>query len=323
MRTTPHPLSFSVVAPVYNEEDVVEEFCKRTSAALSAYSKQWEIIFVDDGSIDRTPDILRELHKGNPHIKFISFSRNFGHASALSAGLAHADGSAVALIDSDLQDPPEVLPEFFEKWKEGYDVVYGVRKKRKENVFKRGAYWTFYRLFKSVAKLENAALDSGDFAVLDRKVVLALRDLPERSRFLRGLRSWVGYRQYGLAYEREARFAGTSKYSFRKLLRLALDGFFSFSYVPLRFATFLGLFVALAAFLGILIILYLRLTYGVIGIPGFSTTLIGILFFGAVQLISLGILGEYIGRIYDEVRHRPLYLIKESAGLAQYDSHGY
>lgn len=314
---------FSVVAPVYNEEEVLEEFCRRTSAVLSGYAKHWEILLVNDGSTDHTPEILRTLHQDNPNIKYISFSRNFGHSSALSAGLVYAKGSVVALIDSDLQDPPEVLPKFFDKLREGYDVVYGIRTKRKENALKRGAYWAFYRLFKSVAQIKNVALDSGDFAVLDRKVVTALRDLPERSRFMRGLRSWVGYRQYGLPYERATRFSGTSKYTFKKLLHLALEGFFSFSFIPLRFASFIGFFAAFVSFLCILIVLYLRITYGVIGIPGFSSTMIGILFIGGVQLISLGILGEYIGRIYDEVRHRPLYLITETGGLSKEDTHGH
>lgn len=308
---------FSVVSPLYNDEEVVAELCKRTLSVLEDVASDYELILVDDGSSDRTAERMAELHRENPHIKCLFLSRNFGQPSALSAGLDYARGDAVALIDSDLQDPPEVLPRFIEQWQKGYEVVYGVRTKRKESFFKRCAYWIFYRLFQSIAELEHVALDSGDFALLDRKVVLTLRSMPERSRFLRGLRSWVGYRQCGVEYERAGRFAGASSYTVAKLFRLAFDGLFSFSYLPLRFATLLGFFVALSSGIGILILLYMRLRYGVLGIAGFSSTLIVILFIGAVQLISIGILGEYIGRIYDEVRRRPLYVLKETLGDLQ------
>ncbi len=305
---------FSIIVPIYNEGEVLIELCKRTVAVLEHHAHEYEIILIDDGSSDKTPLLMTELHRNNPRIKCIFLSRNFGQPSALSAGLDYAQGDAVVVMDADLQDPPETLPSFFEKWREGYEVVYGVRTKRKEFFLKRSAYWIFYRLFKSVAELENAVLDSGDFSLLDRKVVLTLRSMPERTRFLRGLRSWVGYRQCGIVYERASRFAGIPKYTLSKLFRLAFDGLFSFSYLPLRFATLLGFSVALFAGVGIAVLLYLRLRYGVLGIVGFSSTLIVILFIGAVQLISIGILGEYIGRIYDEVRRRPMYIIQKTLG---------
>lgn len=308
----------SVVAPVYNEEESVREFARRMSATLSAYAQRYEILFIDDGSTDNSLSLIAQMHRENPAIKALSFSRNFGHAAAISAGLAYAQGDATVIIDSDLQDPPEVLPDFFKKWREGYQVVYGVRTKRKEWFLKRFAYWLFYRLFSLVAVLDNVAIDSGDFCLLDKEVVFQLRALPERGRFMRGLRSFVGYRQCGVIYERAGRFSGTSKYSFSKLLRLALDGIFSFSYIPLRLATFFGLFVASGAFISILVILYLRVTRGVIGTSGFTSTIIAVLFIGAIQLISVGILGEYVGRIYDEVKQRPIYIVREKIGFAKH-----
>ncbi len=219
----------SVVAPAFNEEAVLEEFCRRMGTVLSQCATAYEIIVVDDGSTDQSFARVHALHQRDPRIKCISLSRNFGHAAAISAGLDTAEGQVVVVLDADLQDPPEVLPEFFTKWQEGYQVVYGIRKKRKEWFLKRAAYWLFYRIFKQVALLDNVAVDSGDFAVLDRVVVLHLRTLPERNRFLRGLRSWVGYKQCGIPYERASRFAGSTKYPLGKLVRLALDGMFSIS----------------------------------------------------------------------------------------------
>ncbi len=307
--------SISVVAPVYNEEKVLEEFCKRIVAIVSSYTELYEIILVDDGSKDRSLEIIHTLSQKNPHIKCISLSRNFGHASALSAGIDHAESSLVVLIDTDLQDPPEVLPDFFAKWQEGYKVVYGVRRKRKEGVAKRFSYWAFYRLLKSLSFLKDMPMDAGDFSVIDREVVLELRAMPEKGRFLRGLRSWIGFKQCGVPYERASRFAGSTKYSLKKLFQLAFDGIFSFSNIPLRLASFVGCFIALISFLSILILLFIRVQYGVVGISGFTTTIIIILFLGGVQLISVGILGEYIGRIYEEVKQRPVYIIKEKIGI--------
>ena len=305
----------SVVAPAFNEAGNLAEFCRRTGTILREHARDYEIVIVDDGSTDDTLQVLRQLHRADPRVKYVSLSRNFGHAAAISAGLDHVSGDVVAILDADIQDPPEVLPGFIAKWQEGYHVVYGIRTRRKEWFGKRLADWAFYRIFRRLARLHDAPLDSGDFAVLDRSVVDHLRALPERGRFLRGLRTWVGFKQVGVIYERHERYAGTTKYSYRKLFRLAFDGIFAFSYVPLRFATVLGFVVAVVALLGGAVLLYLRLVRGVIGVAGFSSIIISVLFIGAVQLISVGILGEYIGRIYDEVKRRPLYIVEEKVGF--------
>lgn len=305
----------SVVAPVFNEEAVVEEFYNRMKKVLEEATPEHEIIFVDDGSSDSTLEKLKNLHNKDAKIKVLSFSRNFGHLKAVSAGLEFSSGDAVMVIDSDLQDPPEVLFDFLKKWQEGYKVIYGIRTKRKEWFLKRFAYWAFYRLFKKLASLKDIPVDAGEFSLLDKQVVDIIKSLPERSLFLRGLRIWVGFKHCGVVYERSIRFAGKTKYPIRKLVKLAADNIFSFSFIPLKIATMMGFIVAFIDFLIILIVLYLRLVYGVIGVPGFSSTIIAIFFIGGVQLISLGILGEYVARIYEEVRHRPRYVVKEKIGL--------
>ncbi len=243
----------------------------------------------------------------------ISFSRNFGHQVAISAGLEHTTGDAVMIIDGDLQDPPEVLPQFIAKWKEGYDVVYAVRTKRKENILKRAAYAAFYRLLNQLSYLD-VPLDSGDFCLMDKRVVEAMRRLPERKRFVRGLRTWVGFRQAGLAYERDRRFAGEPKYTFTKLLGLAYDGIFSISTTPLRIAVYAGFVLAALAFLGGLLVIYDKLVNG-IAIAGWSSTIVIITFLGGVILATLGMIGEYVSRIYDEVKSRPLYVVREKLGF--------
>lgn len=305
----------SVVAPVFNEEIVVEEFYNRMKKVLEEATLEYEIIFVDDGSYDSTLKKLSVLHNKDSKVKVISFSRNFGHTTAVSAGLEFVSGDMVMIIDSDLQDPPEVLFDFLKKWQEGYKVVYGVRTKRKEWFGKRFAYWAFYRLFKKLSALKDIPVDAGEFSLLDRQVADIIKSLPERNLFLRGLRIWVGFKHCGVVYERSSRFAGDTKYPFGKLLKLALDNIFSFSSVPLKIATMIGFIITSLDFLIILIVMYLRIFYGLIGVPGFSSTIIAIFFIGGVQLISLGILGEYIARIYDEVKHRPRYVIKEKIGL--------
>ena len=312
---TTSAIKISIIAPVFNEEAVVHEFYERTRVALETLGNSFEIIFIDDGSQDQTLANIKSLRSADERVKAVSFSRNFGHPVAISAGLDHAAGAVVIIMDADLQDPPEVLPKFLEKWREGYKVVYGIRKKRKEGFLKRFCYWAFYRIFRRLASLQDAPLDSGDFSLLDRVVVEYLKALPERNRFMRGLRSWVGFRQCGVEYERAGRFAGSTKYPFKKLVKLAVDGIFSFSQIPLRLATFLGFFIAFAALVAILVLLYLRLTQGVLGIQGFAATIIIVLFLGAIQLISIGILGEYVGRIYEEVKQRPIYIIKEKIGF--------
>src|SRR3989344_1043562 len=273
-----------------------------------------EIIFVDDGSRDKTLEILKAKAREDEKVKIISFSRNFGHPLAISAGLEHASGSAGIVMDSDLQDPPEVIKKFIARWREGYNVVYGVRRGRKEWFGKKLAYWAFYRILQNLSPLKMP-LDSGDFSLFDRRVLEVIKKMPERNRFVRGLRTWAGFKQTGVEFERDVRFAGKTKYPFKKLLRLAADGIFSFSYLPLKIATFFGFIIALASFVAILAVLYLRIFAGSLPITGFASTIIVVLFLGGIQLITIGLLGEYVGRIYEEVKKRPLYVIEEKIGF--------
>ncbi len=307
-------IEISIIAPVFNEEAVIEEFYNRITDVLNRISSNFEIIFIDDGSTDKTLDKIKKMGVQDASVKAVSFSRNFGHGMAISAGLSHARGEAVIIIDGDLQDPPEILPEFITKWKEGYDVVYGIRTKRKEWFGKRLAYWFFYRILKKLSNLE-IPIDVGDFCLMSRATVDQIKTLPERNPFMRGIRSWVGFRQGGVVYERSRRFAGVTKYSLAKLLKLAVDGIFSFSYIPLRLAVLLGFFIAIVDFIVIGVVLYSRIFGGGTPPRGFASTIIVILFLGSVQLISIGILGEYVARIYEEVKHRPLYIVKERIGL--------
>lgn len=304
----------SIVIPVFNEEQVIRESYQRVTKFLESVEQTFELIFINDGSKDETWSIIKELSVKDQRIGAISFSRNFGHGPAISAGLLYSRGDAVVILDADLQDPPEVIGEFIKKWEEGFHVVYGIRTKRKEGLLKRSAYKTFYRVFRKIANLQDSPLDAGDFSLIDRKVVDVLNNLPEKNRFLRGLRSWSGFRQIGVPYERAGRYAGKTKYSLNKLFALAGDGIFSFSYVPLRLVTFFGFFIASLSVLAIIILFSLRLYYGIIGVPGYTSTTIIVMFMGSIQLISIGILGEYIGRIYDEAKGRPAYVIQEVAG---------
>lgn len=310
----------SLIIPCYNEEAVLKKLFERVTTAASSWQYDWEVLCVDDGSQDQTWKLLTEQAQNNKHWKAISFSRNFGHQIAISCGLHHAKGQAVIVIDADLQDPPEELHRFIAKWEEGYDVVYAIRQKRKENFFKKSAYWAFYRILAKMVNFE-IPLDSGDFSVMDRKVVDVLKSMPERNRFIRGLRAWSGFRQIGLEYERHERAAGETKYPIKKLMKLAFDGIFSFSTVPLTLASYLGLTVSGIALLGIIFTLVQRLfsSYfagvGIGPVPGYATTLISVLFLGGIQLIFLGVIGNYLSRIYDEVKGRPHWIIKESTGL--------
>lgn len=304
----------SVVIPLYDEEAGLPELDRRLRPVLDSLGMSWEVIFVNDGSRDATLSVLKELRSHEPRYKIIDLSRNFGHQLAISAGLDHARGDATVVMDGDLQDPPEVIPALVKRWREGFDVVYAVRRNRKENALKRTAYLAFYRLLQRMANTD-IPLDSGDFSLMDRRVLLRLVELPERSRFIRGLRAWVGFRQIAHEYDRESRFAGEPKYSFRKLLRLGLDGIFSFSEMPLRFATLAGVTVTGGAAVLALWTLFKRLI-GYQVVPGFATIAILVLFFGGVQLMTIGILGEYIARIYTEVKGRPRYVIRELDGLA-------
>lgn len=312
--------TITAVIPCYNEEEVLPLLFSRLTAAAAAWGMEWSVICVDDGSSDATWQLLVDQSRADPRWKALSLARNFGHQTALSAGLYHADADVVAVIDADLQDPPEQLGRFLDKWREGFEVVYAIRRKRKEGWFKRLSYWGFYRLMSQLVSTP-IPLDSGDFCVMDRKVVDTLRMMPERNRFVRGLRAWTGYRQVGLEYERDARAAGEVKYTFRKLVHLALDGIFSFSLVPLKLATWFGFAVSALAICGILFTLAQRLfpaTFALVGlapVPGYATIVIAILFMGGVQLTFLGILGEYLGRIFDEVKRRPPWVLRDSVGL--------
>ena len=300
----------SVVVPCYNEEEVIEECHRRLSWVLSSTGDTYEIIYVNDGSRDRTPILLRELFNEDDHVAVVMLSRNFGHQTAVSAGLSTARGDSVIIIDADLQDPPEVIPRMLQAWRDGYDVVYGVRKKREgESGFKLWTAAIFYRL---ISRLSDVSIpeDAGDFRLMSRSAVNALLSMPERQRLLRAMSSWIGFRQLALPYERAARFAGTTKYPLTKMINLALDGIVSFSTVPLRLVTLVGFVTAAIAFVGILYSVAVRL-FTHEWVRGWFTLFIGILFLGALQMISLGIVGEYIGRIYTEVKQRPLYLISE------------
>ena len=301
------PTLLSVVAPVYNEEELVESFVKRACAAVADYT--FELVLVNDGSADSTPVLLDRLAAEDPRVRVIHLSRNFGHQAALTAGLEHARGDVVAMIDADLQDPPELIPRMIEQWEGGSDVVYAVREQRQgETAFKLATASWFYKLFDKLAQVDLEP-NSGDFRLLDRRALDALLSMTERSRFLRGMTVWVGFTQTAVPYERDARSAGETKYTLRKMLRFSLDAIASFSHLPLQLATYAGLLSAGIAFVAIPIVLGLRLTDSYL--PGFGTITILILLIGGIQLIALGVIGEYVGRIYDEVKHRPLYIVRE------------
>lgn len=311
----------SVVVPCYNEEPVVQETHRQLTAALAqlgaAEDLEYEIVYVDDGSRDRTPAILHDLYEADPrHLRVVRFSRNFGHQVAVTAGVAHAAGDAVVLIDADLQDPPAVIADMVARWREGYQVAYGVRVDRDgEGAFKRATAKGFYRLLNRLSDTP-IPLDTGDFRLMDRRVVDALQSMPERDRFVRGMVSWVGFRQIEVPYRRAPRLAGESKYPLIKMLRFATDGIASFSTTPLRAATWLGFGVSGAALVGVVYALVLRL-FTSYYVTGWTALFIGVMFLGGVQLLSLGVIGEYIGRIYGEVKRRPLYLVQEALGVPE------
>ncbi|MFZ9859295.1 MAG: glycosyltransferase family 2 protein [Roseiflexaceae bacterium] len=303
----------SVVAPVYDEEVLLPEFYRRVVSAIEQLGVPFEIVLVNDGSHDRSGAIMDELHAQDPRVKVLHFSRNFGHQIAITAGTDHAQGQSVAVIDSDLQDPPEVIVDMYHKWREGYQVIYGVRSEREgETAFKRATASMFYRLIRKITNI-NLPLDTGDFRLMDRRVVDAMKKMREHHRFMRGLSVWVGFKQTGVSYRRDARKAGVTKYPLRKMLRFALDAITSFSYLPLQLATYSGFVIAGLSVLAILVAIILRLSGNVIA--GQATTLVSVLFLGGIQLIFLGIIGEYLGRIYDEVKRRPLYIVAERHGL--------
>ena len=311
--TTDHPI-LSVVAPCFNEEGVLHELYRRISQVLDGSGETWELVLVNDGSRDRTPEIMRELHAQDERVKVVDFARNFGHQIAVTAGMDYAQGDAVVLIDADLQDPPELILEMLAKWREGYEVVYAIRAERKgETWFKEFTAKMFYRIIYKITDID-IPMDTGDFRLMDRKVVNALKTMHEKHRFMRGMSVWVGFRQTGVKYVRAERYAGETKYPLKKMLKFAMDGITSFSYFPLQLATYIGFVAALLAVLGIIVTIILRLS-GSHAFFGQATTLVSVLFLGGVQLICLGILGEYLGRIYDEVKGRPLYIVREALGF--------
>ena len=313
---------YSIVIPIYNEQDVLEELYQRIQNAMDGQNEPWELILVDDGSADSSAEIIGKVHQKDKRVKGISFSRNFGFQEAVTAGLAASQGEAVILADADLQDPPEVFPEMIAKWSEGYDVVYGVRTHREgETWFKKLTAKLFYRIIRRITSVE-IPVDTGDFRLMDRRIVNTILGMPERNRFLRGMVPWVGFKQSGIYYERQPRYAGESKFnSLRKMAPFAIDAITSFSYFPLQLATFIGFIVASISLVGILAVIGLRLFGSQDELTGQATTLVAVLFLGGVQLISLGIIGEYLGRIYDEVKGRPLYVIDKEWGIGE-DSAG-
>ena len=309
------PALLSVVIPCYNEEEGIHETHRRISQTLATLDGcDYEIVYVDDGSRDRTPALLRDIQAGDPRTRVVYLARNFGHQFAVTAGLANAAGDAVVIMDADLQDPPEVVPGMLELWRQGYEVVYGVRTDREgETRFKLLTARLFYRLIRRMSDTE-IPLDSGDFRLLDRRVVDAIVAMPERDRFVRGMVSWVGFRQIGIPYRRAARFAGHTKYPLAKMARFAVDGLLSFSVKPLRLSTYLGFLSAGIALIAIVYALVQRL-FTSDWVTGWTALIIAILFFGGAQLISLGIIGEYVGRVYGETKRRPLFLIRERLGF--------
>lgn len=305
----------SVIVPCFNEEEVIEISYQRLTDVLQQIQLlDYEIIYVDDGSTDRTPDLLEQLQRGDPHVRVICLSRNFGHQIAVTAGINDASGDGIVLIDADLQDPPEVIPRLVEQWHNGYEVAYGKRSDRAGETFiKRWTAAVFYRVINRLSDIP-IPLDTGDFRLIDRKVIDVMRQMPERDRFVRGMVSWAGFRQVAVPYRRKPRLAGNSKYPLFKSLKLATDGMLSFSLAPLRLATGIGFVAALFALLGIGYALILRLFTNV-WVPGWTALFIAVLFLGGIQLISLGIIGEYVGRTYGETKNRPLYVVRKRCGF--------
>ena len=302
--------TYSIIAPIYNESENILELYSRISQTLEKTEEPWEILLVDDGSTDGSTSIIKRLAEEDSRVQKIIFARNFGHQIAVTAGLDYSLGKAVIIIDSDLQDPPEVILDLISKWKEGYEVIYAIRSEREgESWFKLFTASLFYRLIYRITDV-NIPLDTGDFRLLDRKVVNVLNQMRERHRFLRGMSVWIGFRQTGVSYKRSARVAGETKYPLKKMVKFASDAITGFSYFPLQLATFLGFISAGLSILAIPVVIAMRLA-GSQAFFGQATTLIAVLFLGGVQLISLGILGEYIGRLYDEAKGRPLYIISE------------
>lgn len=312
---------YSLLFPVYNEEAVLSKLKQALVSVLKVLDGPYEIIFVDDGSTDRTLEFLRTYADENPRIKVVSLSRNFGHQAALAAGLAYAQGSAVMVLDADLQDPPELLLAFIDKWREGYDVVYGIRKEREgESWFKKATANVFYRI---VSYLSDVSIphNTGDFRLLDRKVVDTLLNLNEQHLFWRGLVAWVGFRQIGIEFVRKARAGGTTHYPFRKMIKFALDGITSFSVQPLKLATLSGFLIALSSFLFGAWAVVTKLLNQESSLSGWTSLMTAVLFIGGIQLIMIGFLGEYIGRIFEETKRRPIYIVRDTINMKNKSAH--
>ncbi len=304
----------SIVVPVYNEQEVIEETYRRLSEVFKDYFMKVEYIFINDGSKDNTYFKLGQIAKNNPQVRIINFARNFGHQIAITAGMDYAKGDAVVIIDADLQDPPEVIMQMVEKWQEGYEVVYGKRLQREgETFFKKITAKMYYRFLDSMTDVK-LPVDVGDFRLIDRKVCDAMKGLPERSRYVRGLVSWVGFKQTSVEYKREKRFAGETKYPLKRMIKLAGDGIFSFSYKPLKLATFTGMIISAFSFFYLIVVLIQKFVKNDVA-SGWASSMAVSLFFNGVMLIVLGIMGEYVGRIYEEVKARPLYIVGELIGF--------
>jgi polyisoprenyl-phosphate glycosyltransferase len=305
---------YSIVIPVYNEAEVLPSLYNRLTRVMEGLVEPYEIIFINDGSRDDSTMLLRDFQDRDARVKFLSFSRNFGHQIAITAGLDYSSGQAAVVMDADLQDPPEVIPRLIEQWRKGYDIVFAVRAKRQgEGFFKRATAALFYRLFRRMAATE-IPLDAGDFRLMSRRAVEALQSIRERNRFIRGLAGWIGFQQTAVTYVRDVRQAGETKYPLKKMLRFALNGLLSFSVVPLQLASYLGFLISSIGFFYIVYAIGLKLFTDRV-VLGWTSVMVAVLFLGGVQLISLGIIGEYIGRIYDEVKQRPLYVVDEAKGF--------
>ncbi|ADE69144.1 MULTISPECIES: glycosyltransferase family 2 protein [Priestia] len=307
-------VKYSIVVPVYNEEEVIHETYRRLTEVMRSTKEAYELLFVNDGSKDRTAEIIKEYSEQDPAVVLLDFARNFGHQIAITAGMDYARGEAVVVIDADLQDPPELILEMIEKWKQGFDVVYAKRTKRKgETYFKKQTAAMFYRFLRAMTDID-IPLDTGDFRLLDRKVCNQMNSIQEKNRFVRGLVSWVGFKQIAVEYERDERLAGESKYPLKKMLKLSMDGITSFSYKPLKLASYAGVTLSGIGFIYLLVVMYLKL-FTDSTITGWSSLIVIQLFFSGIILIILGMIGEYIGRIYDETKNRPLYIVREKYQL--------
>ena len=307
-------VNLSIIIPVYNSADIFPELYRRLVAVLDHAVESFEVITVLDGCADNSFEVISEYVRKDKRFKLIEFSRNFGHQTAISAGLKHSKGETIAIMDDDLQDPPEILPKFIEKLNEGFEVVYGIRRRRKENILKRAEFYLFYRIINLLCK-QKIPHDSGDFCVMKRNIVNHINQFDETNKFLRGIRNLIGFRQTGIEYERDLRYAGSSQYTLRKYFGFAMDAILSFSYVPLRIATICGFLVALMSFCYGFYVMLLKIYGYTEDFPGFAALFVAITFLGGVILICLGIIGEYIARIYDEVKKRPEYIIKNKLGF--------